>query len=215
MATTLESMYTKHHADNQRGGFSIMEKERGELLRSNIGVGKRILDIGCRDGVLTATYAPNNTVVGVDIDGEALARAKANLGIETMQFDLLTDWPVPPRSFDVIVAGEVIEHLFHPRAVVERAAKALKQDGLLIGSVPNAFSLINRFRLFLGKKKNTPLKDPTHVNHFTRQEMIEILREQFKEVRIHPLGRFAFLDPLWPGMFSFDLFFEARRPKGV
>src|SRR3989344_1136255 len=104
-------------------------------------------------------------------------------------------------------------HIGTNKRVIDKAARVLRDDGILVGSVPNAFSLINRFRLFFGRKRLTPLYDPTHVNHFSRAEFSGLLALHFREVTIEPLGRFARLDALWKGMFAFDLLFVAKYPK--
>ncbi len=209
----LDKIYQSHHESGGRYDRALFRDTRGEFLRSRIGVGKRVLDIGCRDGALTSTYYKSNDVTGVDIDSNALDTAERNLGIKTMQFNLTDEWPLAADSFDFVVAGEVLEHLYFPEKVVGQIARVLTPDGTLLGSVPNAFSLVNRIRFLLGKKRFTPLSDPTHINHFHRSELRETLARHFWEVRIYPLGRFAFLDRLWPGMFSFILLFEAKKPK--
>ena len=209
----MRDVYRHHHTTGNRLGKSVLSEVRGAFFREKIGTGKKILDVGCRDGVLTKAFASGNEVLGLDIDDEALAIAERELGIVTKQVDLNGDWGFPARTFDAVVASEVIEHLYFPDRVLEKIANALKDDGVLLGSVPNAFSVQMRTRLFLGKKRATPLNDPTHINHFSHGEMKELLQEYFKDVRMYPVGNYAWLDPLWPGMFSFGLLFEARNPK--
>lgn len=203
-------MYEAHHATRRGEGFVLLGDVRGAFLKESVGTGKRVLDIGCRDGALTASFAEGNTVVGLDIDTAALARAHASLGIETREVDLNGEWGVEPESFDAVVAAEVIEHLYHPRAVIGKAARALKKSGVFVGTVPNAFSLINRFRYLLKKKKGTPLEDPTHINHFVMSELEELLRERFAEVEVRGYGRFSWLARTFPQAFAFNLFFIAH-----
>ena len=207
----LEQVYLTHHAKGNRYGVSIFKAQRGDFLKDRIGTGKTVLDIGCRDGALTATYCRGNKVLGVDIDTKALEAARKNTGIETIQFDLAGTWPIKDKQYDFVVAGEVLEHVYFPDTVIGNIARVLKPNGALLGSVPNAFSLANRVRLFLGRKQNTPLQDPTHINHFSRHELSRILHRHFKEVTFIPCGRFAFLDRVFPGLFSFALLFEARE----
>jgi 2-polyprenyl-3-methyl-5-hydroxy-6-metoxy-1,4-benzoquinol methylase len=209
----LEETYISHHTQGGRRDTTMFGKQRGEFLRSRIGTGKKILDIGCRDGELTKEYAAGNEVLGLDIDTEALNKAKQKLSMLVQKADLHADWGVERGVYDVVVAGEVLEHLYYSEVVIGKVKNALKQDGLFIGSVPNAFSLINRVRLFFGIKKGTPLSDPTHINHFKHSELHALLKKHFTEVSIVPLGKYAWLDKYVPGMFSFMLMFEARNKK--
>ena len=209
---SLGNIYNEHHKKGDRCGMSLFKNERGSFLRDKIGENKKILDIGCRDGILTETYFKNNDVLGVDIDEEALEVAENNLGVKTQQLNLYDDWNLS-KDFDVVVAGEVLEHLYYPQKTIEKIIKVLKPNGIFLGSVPNAFSLKNRIRLFFAKKGDTSLHDPTHINHFSHKEFKQILEKYFEEVKIYPLGNFAWLDKFWPGMFSFILLFEAKNFK--
>jgi 2-polyprenyl-3-methyl-5-hydroxy-6-metoxy-1,4-benzoquinol methylase len=56
-----------------RYGFIYRVGERGPQFAAWIGTGKRVLDLGCRDGSLTRYYVEGNIVVGVDIDQQALS----------------------------------------------------------------------------------------------------------------------------------------------
>lgn len=206
-------MYRSHHASVRGSGFVLLGKERGDFLARHIGKGKTVLDIGCRDGALTATYAEGNTVLGIDIDSVALEAARERLGIETKQVDLNDEWGVDDAAFDVVVAAEVIEHLFYPKVVFKKIRKALRPDGQLLGTVPNAFSLAHRFRYLLKRKQGTPLSDPTHINHFTVRELESLLADSFEEVEIVGLGRLGGLARRFPQAFAFDLAFRGRKPR--
>jgi 2-polyprenyl-3-methyl-5-hydroxy-6-metoxy-1,4-benzoquinol methylase len=207
----LKDIYEQHHKDKKRVGFSILEKERGRLLKNFIGTGKKILDLGCRDGTLTKYYVDGNQVLGVDIDATALEIARKNLGVETLEMDLNRSWEeLGDKIFDVIVAGEVLEHLYYPERVIKKIKERLNRGGIFIGSVPNAFSLKNRVRYFLGKKQNTPLEDPTHINHFSYKELRNLLSRNFKEITIIGLGRYKLLAKIFPNLFAFDLFFVCK-----
>lgn len=212
MLDSLNEKYEYHHSIHRKNGFSIMKKERGELLKNIIGTNKKILDIGCRDGSLTKYFFEGNDVLGVDIDGNMLAVAKNNLGIKTILLDLNGDWEeLQNKKFDVVFAGEVIEHLYYPDLVIKKIFDHLEDGGIFLGSVPNAFSLINRMRYLFGNKKNTPLDDPTHINHFNYIEIKDKLKKYFSDVKIIGLGRFSKLAKLMPAWFAFNLFFTAKK----
>jgi hypothetical protein len=90
-------------------------------------------------------------------------------------------------------------------------AAHLKPGGAFIGSVPNAFSLKNRLRYLAGRKKNTPLEDPTHINQFSAAELSRVLGGHFQSVTVTGLGRHERLARLWPNMLAFDLVFIAKK----
>lgn len=211
MTENLSQIYEEHHRTSRQAGFFILKDERGRLLQSLIGQGQQVLDIGCRDGALTQYFAQGNKVLGVDIDEHSLQKA-ASLGIETQLVNLNGDWrELRGRVFDVVVAGEVLEHLYYPEKVASRAAACLSAGGLFLGSVPNAFSLKNRLRYLAGSKRHTPLSDPTHITQFSARELKDMLAKHFKEVEIVGLGRYLRLARFAPSLFAFDLFFIAKK----
>ena len=209
----LGNVYSEHHALNRERGFTLLLDERRSVMKANVGRGMKVLDIGCRDGGLTRSFVEGNQVLGVDIDPVALGMAKKQLGIETMIVDLNGDWSeLGGRKFDVIVAGEVMEHLYFPHRVSEKVVKHLAPGGKFVGSVPNAFTLKHRIRFLFGSKKNTPIDDPTHINHFHIEELRGILSKHFGSVEIIGLGTYKSLIKISPNLFGFDLFFVCKDP---
>jgi SAM-dependent methyltransferase len=102
---------------------------------------RTILDVGCGNGALTATYRPMNPtarLLGIESDATAAAVAArhmdqvATTDVETepMPFDL-------PDGIDCIIYNEILEHLRDPWALVRRHAEALSADGLMVICVPN------------------------------------------------------------------------------
>lgn len=205
-------IYEQHHHSSRREGFSILKDDRGKLFKNLVGTGKTVLDIGCRDGGLTVFFSEGNKVTGIDIDTISLGRAKEKLGIETIIVDLNGDWfELSGKIFDCVVAGEVLEHIYHPDSVVKKVADHLQFGGLFVGSVPNAFNLKNRLRYLFGSKKGTPLSDPTHITQFHINELKSILQKSFSSVKIIGLGRWTKLARWFPGWCAFDLVFIARK----
>lgn len=210
---TLDKIYQKHHTERRRGGFAVLEKERGGLFAKLIGKNKKILDLGCRDGVITKYFSSGNDVLGVDVDSEIIKKAHSDLGIDVISLDIQQDWPFEEGVFDVIVAGEVLEHVFLPEEVIKKIVMVLKPDGVFIGSVPNAFSLKNRLRYLLGKKKGTPLGDPMHINQFSLVELRSVLEKHFSKVEIYPLGNSNFgLSRIFTSLFAYSMAFVANQP---
>jgi 2-polyprenyl-3-methyl-5-hydroxy-6-metoxy-1,4-benzoquinol methylase len=180
----LEKIYRKHHERGRRYGYLYCHGARLPFLKKWIGEGKSVLDLGCRDGMLTAGFADGNRVVGADIDQKALALCKDRLGIETVWVDLNAEWPWPEESFDVIVACEIVEHLYILDGFLENVLRTLKRGGMFIGSVPNAFRMRNRWKFLWGREFET---DPTHVRQFSYSKLEEVLNRHFSDVEIVPI----------------------------
>ncbi len=213
MQQILESIYKDHHTARRGDGFALLGDVRGPFLRNAIGNGKKVLDIGCRDGALTSTFAAGNMVTGLDIDTNALHRAQEKLGIDTKQVDLNGEWGILAGTYDAVVAAEVLEHLYYPNVVIQKVADVLTPEGLFVGTVPNAFSLRHRLRYVFKQKRGTPLEDPTHINHFTVRELHSMLCERFEEVTIFGYGRLGWLARTFPQSFAFGLMWAARYPR--
>ena len=194
----------------------IKTNERKQLLKKYIqGNNLKICDLGSRDGALSKEYIKGNELWVVDFDKAALDALENKDKIKTVCQDLNAEvWDLPEDYFDIVIFSEVLEHLYYPARVLKKISKILKQDsGTLVGTIPNAFSLKNRFRLLFAKKKATTLEDPTHINHFSYSELERILKNNFKNIEINPLiqKKYKFLSKISPSLFSSMLFFKARN----
>jgi SAM-dependent methyltransferase len=203
----LSERYAEHNRVERGAGFVFAGPERIELFRRYVGgPGRHVLDLGCRDGALTQAYAGGTEIVGVDADREALAEAK-KLGIETRWADLDDALPFEDGTFDIVVAGELLEHLRDPRRVVSEVFRVLRPGGTFVGSVPNAYRLKNRLRFLRGYK---PENDPTHLQMFAPTDMRALL-DGFEDVHLHLIaGR---LVPLHARLFANDIVFSGRKPR--
>jgi SAM-dependent methyltransferase len=205
-AEQLGERYQEHYRTRPQD-FVFGGDERAALFRSLVGgPGRRVLDLGCRYGALTRAYLEGNDVVGVDVDREALAEA-ATLGIETVWADVDEPLPFPDASFDVVVAGELIEHLRDPERLVAEARRVLRPGGTFVASVPNFFRLRNRLAMLAGR----PLDhDPTHLHIFAPRDVEQLMRG-WDGLELHYLAsRFLRLSPR---LFANIIVFSARTPR--
>lgn len=187
MDRNLQKVYETHHR-NKKEGFAIWEKERACIFSSWIGIGKKILDLGCRDGTLTKHYSKGNKVTGVDIDKKMLSICKRRLGIKTLHLNLSKQWPFPAKSFDVVVMGELLEHLYNPQEAVRKAKRVLRTNSILIGTVPNYYHIKRRLLFAFGKPVDV-FEDPTHVTVFGLSKLKKLLENEFPKVELIGLGR--------------------------
>ena len=202
----LSDFYSKHHLTGNRRNQSVSEEKRSQLFKKWMGKNKKVLDMGCRDGVLTRYFIEGNTVTGLDIDKQALEDCHKNLKIETMWADFSLQIPLPTGSFDVVVAGEVIEHLPYPEITVSEVSRILKPDGLFIGSVPNSYHLKNRLRVLKGRLIDY---DQTHLRAYNVMLLKQYLQKEFViEELTSCRGKSAFLSISW---FGRDLVWKCRK----
>ncbi|MDB5105075.1 MAG: SAM-dependent methyltransferase [Fibrobacteres bacterium] len=114
---------------------------------------KRILDVGCGDGFLSADFRKLGMyTIGVDASPGAVEAAKGRCD-EAYVADLgNAKLPVPDACVDLIWAGEIIEHIFDTETFVEDLLRVLQPGGRLIMSTPNLASWINRVSLAIGQQ---------------------------------------------------------------
>jgi 2-polyprenyl-3-methyl-5-hydroxy-6-metoxy-1,4-benzoquinol methylase len=201
------------YADHNRGrgrGFVYGGQERVDALRGAIGSlpAGWTLDLGCRDGSLaTALDLPPQRTVGIDIDEESLSVAAASGAFKPCRGDLWGALPFRSESLDLVVAGEIVEHVPFPSDLIAEVARIIRPGGRFVGSVPNAFRLKNRFTFLRGSWFEP---DPTHLRQFSPEMLRTMLAAHFASVHITPcVGRWA---AAWPRMLGNDLVWSAVRP---
>jgi 2-polyprenyl-3-methyl-5-hydroxy-6-metoxy-1,4-benzoquinol methylase len=144
-------------------------------LVAAVGSGHRVLDVGCSSGYLSAPVAANgNTVIGLELDPDA-AREAERFCERVLVGDVTTmELPFEPGSFDVVLLGDVIEHLREPVTALARLRPLLRPGGKLVLSTPNVANWAIRASLLAGRWDYTDrgLLDRTHVHLFTRRSLV-------------------------------------------
>ena len=109
-----------------------------------------ILDIGCNDGILAKRYSRYGNVIGIDINKQALDNAVKKKNIQYICSDLAGIKNKFPRYFDVVIAGDIIEHIFDTDRFLQDIRFVLKKGGSLLLTTPNVASFGRRIMLLLG-----------------------------------------------------------------
>ena len=152
-------------------------RAHAKLLEA-VGTGNRVLDVGCSSGYLARPLAARgNTIVGIELDPEA-ARAAEEFCELVLVGDVETmDLPLEPGSFDVVLGGDVIEHLRDPAATLARLRPLLRPGGRVVVSTPNVANWAIRLSLLSGRWRYTDrgILDRSHTHLFTRATLAETL----------------------------------------
>lgn len=137
-------------------------RSRWDFAVERIAAGERVLDVACGDGVLGEMLIRTKgcSVLGLDVSAYAREMA-AKRGVKALHSDISEDrFPVDNDAFDVATMLCCLEHIFDPGHALREAARAVRQGGRLLVTLPNAVSL--RFRL--GFLRGRLSKDFLHTN---------------------------------------------------
>lgn len=149
---------------------------------SMIGYNKSVLEVGCSTGYFTKILAERGcSVVGIEIDGDAARTAEQwadRVIVGNIDDGVVWD-EVKDESFDVVVLGDVLEHLRDPLGSLRQAARKLKPSGSVVTSLPNVAHGDVRIGLMRGQFEYRPtgLLDRTHLRFFTLDSIRDLLKE--------------------------------------
>jgi len=154
------------------------------LLRAleMIGTGKKVLDIGCFDGVIgKAIKDKGNVVFGIDASAPAVEKAVA-AGVNATVGNLEQRIPFDDASFDVVFAGEIIEHVFEIDLLMQEIRRILRPDGFAVFTTPNLAALGRRLMLLVGMNPHIEISfrdcgAAGHIRYFIRDTMNALLKK--------------------------------------
>lgn len=145
---------------------------------------KRVVDVGCGNGVFSVILKKwgAEQLVGVDGEREALERAKNN-GFDQVIFNpdfSKQSIDSPNDSFDLAICKDVLEHLLNPDFLIKELSRILRKNGTLIAHVPNHFPFFARLR-FLRKNDLDTFSyfpgsdrwDFPHIRFFQKKNFVE------------------------------------------
>ena len=145
-----------------------------------IGTGRAVLELGSATGYVTRLLSQERgcTVTGVEYMPEAAERARP-----FAQRLIVGDVEAPEvlaqltGPYDVILAGDLLEHLRAPERLLAALRPALAPGGGWVISVPNVAHWSVRKELLLGRFDYTArgIMDRSHLRWFTRRSLARML----------------------------------------
>ena len=140
----------------------------------------KILEAGCSSGYFGGALAgQGHEVWGVEPYEEAAKKAAEIL--HKVHIGFIEDFFVnnADERFDVIVFGDVLEHLIDPVGVLRRSKDFLAKDGIVVASIPNIAHFAIRAMMIEGRWEYSDLGilDRTHLKFFTRNTLVDLFTE--------------------------------------
>jgi len=148
---------------------------------------KNILDIGAHDGSLVDQLPKGLNIHTLEASA-ALHKVLTKKGYKNKNIfwkdgDKL---PYKDNQFDVVILGEVIEHIFNTDNAIKEIARITRPGGYFLISTPNIASFGRRILLLLGKnpllETRTISENPLHnfnvaghIRYFTFDTLKELL----------------------------------------
>lgn len=164
---------------------------------------KTILHVGCTDypflkeslekGFLLHEKIVKTArkVIGVDIAEQDVSEMNT-LGYDVRIIDAQRlsdyDWE---EKFDVILLADVIEHVLNPGLVLQESVKLLKEEGIIIVTVPNSFGIIRFLKSFFRYEQ----VHPDHITYFSSGTLETLAARLHLEIQELAWYRFEARDP--------------------
>jgi SAM-dependent methyltransferase len=179
-------------AGEELGAFSAddpyLEVQRAEAsalchLLSTRAPGPRLLDIGFGRGYLMQTaHAYGFEVYGINSAEDQVAQLRPQFGAHVYRAIVGED-DLPSGPFDVVVMSHVLEHLPHPRTLLNDLALVLSPGAVVYTAVPDMDSV--QFRV-LGKRWDV-VNPLVHVQYFNQRSLTMLLeRAGFVDIALAP-----------------------------
>jgi SAM-dependent methyltransferase len=148
-------------------------------LLAHLPQARSVIEFGCANGRLGEEYKkkfPGVRWTGVDINAEALALASSRLD-EVLHCDLDADAPgLPHATFDLVVFGDLIEHVRNPQRLLERVSRLCHETSQVVCCIPNMshYSVVERLLAGDISYDSAGLLDQTHLRFFSPRSVIKM-----------------------------------------
>ena len=170
-SSRIEAALKAHGAEALVRPFNVARIQTISDMVRPLGTGLQILDVGGGDGLIGEhLWKMQNNIVTIDLPTvSAQSHQREFLSAVTGDAEEL---PFKPSSFDVVLASEIVEHLWNPNSFLDDAYKILKTEGHLIISTPDGVD---------------GLRYDYHKNYYTVEILEKLLAQKFSLVKIKRL----------------------------
>lgn len=156
--------------------FGNINRTLFDMVPQNV----KVLEIGCNSGFFGERLISEKKCIvhGLDYDSAAIKQAESKLHSAKV-FDLEAgNYDEIASDYDVVVIGDVLEHLRSPELSLLKLVNKIKKGGLIIVSLPNVANIHVRLSLLLGNwdYKESGILDNTHLRFYTHKTSLVLLK---------------------------------------
>ncbi|MFC1844192.1 class I SAM-dependent methyltransferase [Thermodesulfobacteriota bacterium] len=128
---------------------------------------QKVLEFGCGEGLFLKELKKRDlyfkSLIGIDLRKDALEIARTlHPDYDFIEKDVFT-WDFPKKSFDLVIASQVLEHLPNPEDVLNNLVQYSNKNLLLTVPWEPWFRLMNLIR---GRDIIRLGNHPEHINHW-------------------------------------------------
>jgi 2-polyprenyl-3-methyl-5-hydroxy-6-metoxy-1,4-benzoquinol methylase len=214
----LETSGFTNYSDIKRLKFIL------DALNDNIAKGGTVLDVGCGNGIITKSMGKAGFKMnGIDISEKAIEKAKSSNDLPNVSFEVVSaeELAVNRFQYDAVICSEVLEHLNEPQSLLKVLHQSLKENGVLLVTVPNGkgpresfitkpvinlqkrqgwvWKFVQKFKAVLGYNGSTVQSDAadlTHIQFFTKKSLTVLAEENLFHIR--KMGKINFIENVFP-----------------
>jgi SAM-dependent methyltransferase len=181
-----DEYFRNHDTEGKRLGALELLKRAEELT----GGKGRLLDIGAGRGeFLVAAVSQGWTAIGIEPSDSFAEHAARHSGAEIRRVPV-EECGFDEASFDVVILGAVLEHLYNPDETIKEISRILRPGGALFVDVPNEaglyFKVGNLYQKLRGRKwavNLAPTFEPFHVFGFSANSLRALLGKHGLKVK--------------------------------
>ena len=195
-----------------------------DVLSQSLPTGATVLDVGCGNGIISRSLGRKGfKVLGIDVSEKAIEKAKELNDLSNVNFQVMSaeQLAVSSEKYHAVVCSEVLEHLHEPQKLLQVLYQSLKNEGVLIVTVPNGkgprevfvtkptqnlrrknnwmWRLVQSIKKLFGYGGTTvqsSADDLTHIQFFTKKSLEQLANET--SFRIIRFGKTNFIEDVFP-----------------
>lgn len=201
-------------------------------LIKDIPDSSRVLEVGTASGYIGRQLSQRSfDLTGIEKDASLAQQARVYYR-KIYNLDLNFEEIPALEPFDVIILADILEHLYEPDSLLKKMPVYLKENGIMIISLPNIANWVMRLELLFGNfnYRDRGILDKTHLRFFTLKTAKKLIKESgFKIIGVYPASLpfqlaiksdflsyflnmvYYSLAKLFPGFFAYQLIFVVKK----